>query len=213
MGELLKLFLINQRIAFTGMVELNEDFWTSRYLNHQTGWDIGNVSTPLKEYIDQLENKDLDILIPGAGNAYEAEYLWKNGFKHVDVVDISEYPLASLKERLTDFPNQQLIHKDFFELDTTYDLIFEQTFFCALSPKMRTAYLKKMNELLNPNGKLVGVLFNIPLNSDRPPFGGKKEQYVPMFLEYLELNTMEACYNSIEPRMHNELWFNASSKS
>ena len=58
----------------------SNEFWTQRYEQNQTGWDIGEISRPLKEYIDQLEDKNLKILIPGAGNAYEAEYLFKQGF-------------------------------------------------------------------------------------------------------------------------------------
>ncbi|SHI83533.1 Thiopurine S-methyltransferase (TPMT) [Algibacter luteus] len=52
-----------------------ENYWTQRYNERQTGWDVGKPTTPLKTYIDQLKNKSLKILIPGAGNAYEAEYL------------------------------------------------------------------------------------------------------------------------------------------
>ena len=32
-----------------------------------------------------------------------------------------------------------------------------------------------MNQLLKPNGKLVGLMFNVPLNKDKPPFGGNKD--------------------------------------
>ena len=73
-------------------------FWTNRYQENRTGWDIGYPSTPLKEYFDQLDNKALKILIPGAGNAYEAEYLWQQGFKNVHVLDISEIPLKALQQ-------------------------------------------------------------------------------------------------------------------
>jgi hypothetical protein len=44
------------------------NYWEERYLKNEIGWDIGAVSTPLKEYIDQLTNKACRILIPGAGN-------------------------------------------------------------------------------------------------------------------------------------------------
>ncbi len=47
-----------------------ENYWTNRYKIESTGWDIGYASTPLKEYIDQLSDKTIRILIPGAGNAY-----------------------------------------------------------------------------------------------------------------------------------------------
>ncbi|MFK7812517.1 MAG: SAM-dependent methyltransferase, partial [Maribacter sp.] len=81
-----------------------ENYWTQRYQEEKTGWDIGYPSTPLKEYIDQLEDETISILIPGAGNAYEAEYLWKQGFQNVNVMDISEFPLKQFQERNPDFP-------------------------------------------------------------------------------------------------------------
>lgn len=49
---------------------LDAHYWNERYQNSATGWDIGAVSTPLKEYIDQLDSKEIRILIPGCGNAY-----------------------------------------------------------------------------------------------------------------------------------------------
>ncbi|MCB0465166.1 MAG: SAM-dependent methyltransferase, partial [Aequorivita sp.] len=60
-----------------------ETFWNHKYLSGETGWDIGYVSTPIKEYIDQLSDKNLKILIPGGGNSYEAEYLFESGFNNV----------------------------------------------------------------------------------------------------------------------------------
>ncbi|HBC05192.1 MAG TPA: SAM-dependent methyltransferase, partial [Aequorivita sp.] len=39
-----------------------ETFWNHKYLSDDTGWDIGYVSTPIKEYIDQLTDKNLKIL-------------------------------------------------------------------------------------------------------------------------------------------------------
>ncbi len=186
-----------------------ETFWNHKYLRGETGWDIGYISTPLKEYIDQLANKNLKILIPGGGNSYEAEYLFKNGFKNVYVVDISCIPLNNLAQRIPSFPKENLLHLDFFELEATYDLILEQTFFCALEPSLREEYVSKMHQLLKPGGKLVGLLFNIPLNTDKPPFGGDKEEYLSLFNEKFKIETMEVAYNSIEPRSGNELFFKA----
>ncbi|MGW8121937.1 methyltransferase domain-containing protein [Roseivirga echinicomitans] len=189
------------------MIEsLNENYWTQRYESNQAGWDIGHVSTPIKEYIDQLKNKDIKILIPGAGNAYEAEYLWKQGFKNVWVIDLSKAPLDNLKTRIPDFPTAQLIQGDFFEHQAQYDLIIEQTFFCALNPAMRKDYVTTMHERLADNGKLVGLLFNIPLNATHPPFGGNEEEYRALFSPYFNIEIMEEACNSITPRCGNELF-------
>ena len=141
--------------------EQEDHYWSTRYQEAQTGWDIGAPSLPLKTYIDQLTNKDLRILIPGAGNAYEAEYLWQQGFKNVVVLDISDIPLQNLKERMPDFPNNQCVHGNFFEHGGAYDLVLEQTFFCSFppTPLQRALYARTMANLLTPNGKLVGLWF------------------------------------------------------
>lgn len=194
------------------MLNLNKDFWTNRYLTNDTNWDLGSVSRPLKEYFDQLTDKNISILIPGAGNAHEAEYLFKIGFKNVFVIDISEEPLKNIQKRIPEFPKNNLILGDFFEHAQQYDLIIEQTFFCAIDPSLRKKYAEKMQELLKPNGKLVGLLFNDTLNSDKPPFGGNKKEYISYFNPYFNFKTFDICYNSIEPRANRELFINFERK-
>ncbi len=188
------------------MISLDKDYWNNRYINNETGWDIGYVSTPLKNYFDQLKDKNQKILIPGCGNAYEAEYLFKQGFKNVFIVDIAPEAVKSFKKRVPDFPESNIILSDFFELNQTWDLIIEQTFFCALNPAIREKYVQKMHKILAPNGKLVGLLFNCELNTEHPPFGGFKEEYEKLFSSYFNIKTMETCYNSIEPRKERELF-------
>lgn len=187
-----------------------EDYWTQRYVQKSTGWDIGSPSTPIKAYIDQLENKVLKILIPGAGNSYEAEYLFNIGFKNVYVLDISIEPLEAFRNRVPDFPLNQTILGDFFNHKGNYDLILEQTFFCSFPPTKsnRQRYASKMFDLLNEKGKLVGLWFNIPLTGDmeKRPFGGNKEEYSNYFKPFLKIKSFEDCYNSIESRMGNELF-------
>lgn len=192
------------------MKNTEEKYWTSRYKEEHTGWDIGYPSTPIKTYIDQIKNKDLKILIPGAGNAYEAEYLYNLGFKNVYILDISEVPLIAFKNRNPDFPDSQLLHSDFFKHSETYHLILEQTFFCSFLPieENRKKYVKKMHELLTPNGKLVGLWFNIPLDTttEKRPFGGDKNLYLTYFEDYFNVITFTKCYNSIPERSEKELF-------
>lgn len=187
-----------------------ENYWSKRYKEQNTGWDIGVPSTPLKTYIDQLENKKLNILIPGAGNAYEAEYLFKNGFNNVYILDIAKAPLETFQKRVPNFPSNKIVHGNFFEHKNKYDLILEQTFFCSFPPlpETRKAYAEKMFNLLKSNGKLVGLWFDFPLTGDmeKRPFGGSKEEYLNYFKPYFNIKTFEKCYNSIPPRMGNELF-------
>ncbi|MBC9796932.1 methyltransferase domain-containing protein [Sinomicrobium weinanense] len=184
-----------------------QQFWEHKYNSSNTFWDIGHISTPLKTYIDQLENRALKILVPGAGNSYEAEYLFRKGFKHVYVLDFARPPLLNFKKRVPDFPDAQLLHQDFFTLSMSFDLILEQAFFCALPPKSRPEYARKMQQLLSPAGKLAGLLFDFPLSDEGPPFGGSKEEYLEHFSPHFDILTMERCYNSIKPRSGRELFF------
>lgn len=185
----------------------NKEYWSSRYDENKTGWDVGEITTPLKEYFDQITNKNLKILIPGAGNSYEAEYLFQNGFSNVTVVDISEKPLANIKIRIPGFPTEHLICDDFFKHEGAYNLVVEQTFFCALDPALRPAYAEKMARLLVPGGRLVGVLFDTDFDGG-PPFGGNREEYIPYFQPYFEIKVAETCYNSIPPRADREIFIN-----
>jgi thiopurine S-methyltransferase len=187
--------------------QMNKEFWDQRYADNDLGWDIGAISTPIKEYIDQLSNKKLKILIPGAGNGYEAEYLFKQGFSNVYVLDISKRPLQNLSKRLPSFPKNQLLLLDFFELNDSFDLIIEQTFFCALDPNLRNSYCKKMQNLLKADGKLIGLLFNKVFSHDGPPFGGTLKAYKEIFREYFTINKLQIAYNSIKPRQGSELFF------
>ncbi len=182
-------------------------YWQDRYLQNSTGWDLGVVSPPLKAYFDQLSNKDYKILIPGAGNAYEAEYLHKIGATRVFVADWAQQAIDNIKKRIPCFPASQLLVQDFFKLEGPFDLIVEQTFFCALPPKLRKKYVNKMHDLLAPNGKLVGLLFQAPLNQNHPPFGGDKAEYLNLFESKFEIITLDTAHNSIEPRQENELFF------
>lgn len=194
------------------MNQFNKEFWTARYQNNETGWDLGAPSTPLKEYIDQLKDKNLSILIPGAGNAYEAEYLFNKGYKNITVIDISIEPLKNIQKRLPDFPKENLIFGDFFDHTKQYDLILEQTFFCALNPSLREKYVEQMYKLLKPAGKLVGVLFTEPLNNEMPPFAATKEEYLALFSPKFNFKVFDTCYNSIKPREGRELFINLEKK-
>ncbi|XRE43495.1 hypothetical protein ACIVBQ_001699 [Tenacibaculum discolor] len=193
------------------MIELSEVFWNNKYLHNKTGWDLGEISNPLKEYFNQLEDKNHRILIPGGGNSYEAEYLFNKGFKNVFVVDIAEEPLKRIQNRVPNFPKENLIHADFFDLKGTFDVIIEQTFFCAINPKLRSKYAQKVHELLNDGGKLIGLLFDAVLNEDHPPFGGSKREYEEYFTPYFK-GSMEICHNSSGSRQGMELFIKMIKK-
>ncbi len=191
------------------METLDASYWNNRYKSKNDGWDTGAVTTPLKTYIDQLTDKNISILIPGAGNAYEAEYLLQQGFSNVYVCDFAPEPIRSFMERVPLFPGKNILMADFFELaDINFQLILEQTFFCAIAPALRKRYFAQMHRLLKPRGHLVGLLFDTTFEHEGPPFGGTKNEYLEYFSSTFAIKTFETAYNSIAPRAGRELFMN-----
>lgn len=188
-------------------------YWDSQYEENKTGWDVGYISTPLKEYIDQLTDKNLKVLIPGAGNAYEAEYMHLQGFKNVYVLDISGEAIKKFTNRFPDFPKKYIVCDDFFKHEGEYDLILEQTFFCAIYPSLRKKYADKIYSLLKENGKLAGVLFNHEFEKTEPPFGGTEKEYRDYFDSGFDYIVFETSYNSIKPRAGREIFMILVKKS
>ncbi|WP_027001560.1 methyltransferase domain-containing protein [Hugenholtzia roseola] len=198
---------------------LDAHYWESRYQQQDTPWDASAITEPLKTYIDNLvateaaQHPDffqMVILVPGAGSGYEAEYLHRLGFQNVWVVDMAQAPLQALQARVPSFEAKYLVECDFFkfEKENYFDLIIEQTFFCALNPTLRQDYVQKMASLLKPNGILAGLLFDFPLKKEGdPPYGGCKQEYETYFAPYFHIKKIEPCYNSIKPRAGKELFF------
>jgi len=183
------------------------NFWDQKYQRKETAWDIGEISTPLKAYIDKLEDKNIHILVPGCGNAYEAKYLLEKGFKHITLIDISPTLVNKLRLTFAGINEINILEADFFKHDGQYGLILEQTFFCAIDPKRRAEYFHKMWSLLYHGGKLAGVLFNKIFDKEGPPFGGDTEEYISYINDGFIIKTMKPCYNSIGPREGAELFF------
>lgn len=183
------------------------EYWDNFFEKHHLGWDIGHVSTPLKEYFDQLEDKSIKILVPGSGSGWEAEYLFTSGFRNVFYHDFSSLAHETFLRRVPDFPRNQMLQDDFFSLRGSYDLVVEQTFFSALPRNRRKDYARQMYSLLNPDGKFVGLLFNREFPHDSPPFGGSLEEYKMLFSNLFNIATFDIAYNSIKPRKNREFFF------
>lgn len=190
-------------------MKLDADYWDERYRQHETGWDLGQASPALCAFIDGLTDHNSRILIPGCGNAYEAEYLLYKGFKNITVLDISPSLTDSLKSKWENVSGIKVLCEDFFEHEGEYDLMLEQTFFCAINPLRRAHYCEKSASLLSDTGKLAGLLFNRTFPHDGPPFGGSSEEYQNLFSRYFKDVKIELCENSIAPRMSSEVFIEA----
>jgi len=187
-------------------IHLDKNYWNTRWQQEETGWDIGLPAPAITEYMLQYTNKDAAILIPGCGNAHEAEFLLANGFKNITLIDIAPEIVNKLKLRFIGKKEVRILCEDFFQHEGSYDLIIEQTFFCAITPIKRKEYVQKTSSLLISKGKIIGVLFDKIFERKGPPFGGTSLEYKEAFNPFFKIKKMEPCYNSIIPRKGSELF-------
>jgi SAM-dependent methyltransferase len=191
---------------------LDQTYWNNRYQAQTMGWDLGSISPPIKTFIDQIQNKAIAVLIPGCGNAYEAEYLLQQHFTNITVIDIAPTLVALLEDKFKNNTNIKVVLGDFFDHKGSYDLILEQTFFCALPPSFRQRYVWKMHQLLSQNGVLSGLLFDRTFEVS-PPFGGNLEDYKMLFQKAFVFNAIGVAKNSLANRAGSELFFEFTKTS
>ena len=194
---------------------LDYSFWNLRYQNNQTGWDLGQVSEPIKKWFENQENKKINVLIPGAGKGYEVKYGFENGFENIFYMDFSSRAGDLFKETCPEFPKGQILVGDFFSLKKPlfFDVIIEQTFFCAIDPVLRPNYVEKTNEILKENGKIIGLLFNREFDASGPPFGGTEKEYRLLFKSKFNFKKFENSLLSSLPRKEYEFWIELIKKN
>ena len=191
---------------------LDQAYWDTLWRSGEIGWDVGYASPAITEYMAQYPDKNAAILIPGCGNAYEAAYLAENGFTNITLIDIAPGAVQLLNEKFATTKAVRVLCGDFFGHQGNYDLLIEQTFFCAIPPNMRKEYAQKAASLLNKDGKIIGLLFDRTFEQQGPPFGGCPCEYKPLFELHFVVKVMDECYNSIQSRTHSEVFINLVKK-
>ena len=121
-------------------------------------------------------------------------------------LDISEHPLNEIRKRVPEFPSDQLLCADFFDCEMKFDIIIEQTFFCAINPVLRLNYVEQCFKLLEEKGMLTGLFFDAELYSDHPPYGGSTDEYTKLFTPYFKEISMKEESLSDPDRLGREIW-------
>jgi len=151
-------------------------FWTQIYNTESPGWDLGREAVCLPSILPQLRLSKARVLVLGCGNGHDAAYFAEHGHV-VTGVDFSEVAIQKAQQLYGSRDNLRFIQGDAFRLPENwagqFDVIFEHTLYCAVSPDRRNELVRQWRRLLQPQGHLLGVFFVMEKRLG-PPFGGSE---------------------------------------
>ena len=190
--------------------------WENRWQAGDTGWDHGEPSPALIEY---LESNPLagHVLVPGCGSGHDVRAVARGG---AEVLGLDIAPSALRKAR--EFPSvgkESYACGDWLDLDPGYygrfDWVVEHTCFCAIAPSMRPAYVESLRSALRVGGHFLAVFYLNPRSPDGPPFGVTEEALDGLFgaLTLKQKWTPSRAYPGREAREQMRLYVNSSKRA
>jgi SAM-dependent methyltransferase len=144
------------------------EFWDTRYRQGVTPWDAGRVPPRLLRW---LANQPVGqrVLVPGCGSGYEVKLFAERG-DDVLGIDFADAAVAAARRTLGKLAGR-VRKADFFALAAApFDLVYERTFLCALPPRERPRWARRIVELVRREGLLAGFFF-LADKERGPPFG------------------------------------------
>ena len=182
------------------------DFWTIRYAAGKTPWDLGGVPSALKSFLERSSGPGR-ILIPGCGSGYEVQAFHAAGYD-VSAIDYSPAAVDQAK-RVLGILAERVVLADFFTHDfgpDRFDIIYERTFLCSMTPSRWPEYVNRMAELLVPGGSLIGVFLYGQSRSSGPPFPLTDREAEQLFKTRFELVRSEMVTDSLPLFRDMERW-------
>ncbi|KAJ4798803.1 Thiopurine S-methyltransferase [Rhynchospora pubera] len=155
--------------------------WEKSWEEGITPWDLG-MPTPVVVHLVQTQAIPKGrVLVPGCGTGHDVVAL-AGPERYVVGLDISGTAIKKAKELSASSPNREyfsFLAEDFFNWNPSepFDLIFDYTFFCALEPVLRSAWAKKISEILKPEGELITLIYVITDQKEGPPFNNNVSDY------------------------------------
>jgi SAM-dependent methyltransferase len=181
-------------------------FWTARYTAGKTPWDFGGVPSALKSFLERSPVPGR-VLIPGCGSGYEVQAFHAAGYD-VSAIDFSPAAVEQAKGVLGSLA-ERIILGDFFTYDfgeRRFDLIYERTFLCSMTPSRWPKYVNRMADLLSPGGRLIGVFLYGQRSSSGPPFPLTDPEAEQLFNKHFQLLRSEPVTDSLPLFRDMERW-------
>jgi len=132
------------------------EFWQERFEKNEIGWDRGEPSPQLLDWLDSGALQSCRIAVPGCGTGWEVAELARRGF---DVTGI-DYTAAAVEKTRALLAAQglkaEVIQADVlsYQPSNPFDAVYEQTCLCAIHPEHWIEYSSQLHRWLRPEGSL-----------------------------------------------------------
>jgi len=147
--------------------------WEERYQEGDTGWDRAGPSPALMQWLKAgYVKEDARVLIPGCGYGHEVIELAGRGHA-VTGLDIALSAITALNQSLNNIAasSSEAVCTDLFDYEPSesFDVIYEQTCLCTMTPTVYEQYEKKLYGWLNDGGVLLLLLMQTG-DPEGPPY-------------------------------------------
>jgi SAM-dependent methyltransferase len=168
----------------TGISEDRTPFdWETRFRDDDTPWERRQLHPAAAHWLAEgVLAPGLGVIVPGCGRAPEVVAFARAGL-HVTAGDVAPTALAWQRDRL----DAAGLDAGLVEADLTQwrpgepaDLVYEQTFLCAIPPRLRADYERAVHAWLKPGGRLL-ALFMQKAERGGPPYGCSLEAMHALF--------------------------------
>lgn len=147
--------------------------WDQRFRDDTTPWERGSLHPAFRAWLEAgVIHPDRSLYIPGCGRSPEVADAARAGVS-VTASDLSPTAMDWQKAQLDAASlSATLVCDDglTWRPDVPFDVIYEQTFLCAIHPDRRVEYERMVHEALKPQGRLL-VLFMQKAELGGPPYG------------------------------------------
>lgn len=164
MSETVERYEAGERTAFD---------WDARFRGGETPWERQGLHPGAADWITAgFFPSGASVVVPGCGRSAELLHFALSGLR-VTGADLSPTAIAWQRDRLaTAGTHARLIVGDVlaWRPREAVDLVYEQTFLCAIPPRLRQDYEQALADWLKPGGRLL-ALFMQKEERGGPPYG------------------------------------------
>jgi SAM-dependent methyltransferase len=157
--------------------------WEKRFADDSTPWERPGLHPAFEHWRDTGTFDEVErVIVPGCGRSPELKAFAALG-KSTIGADLSPTALAWQNSSLEkDDLTAELIEADIllWRPETPLDAIYEQTFLCAIPPRLRAEYEQAVFDWLKPGGRLL-ALFMQKEELGGPPYGCSIEAMQTLF--------------------------------